>query len=665
MPQDSPLCSKCQSLGLAAWLQQPSYDKTYMDQEYWHVDWLGDSATPPSHMDAACTLCPIIHNVAKWANPGASIYLTAFPPGALYQTTEDDSIAFGISWDGRVCSTLLELEAPNSKSPPPPVAGRLIDPSRVNFPLICHWLQECFHTHGPACSTTWRGAVDNLKVIDCATRNIIVAPPNSNYVALSYLWGPQSAAQRAEKINHDRLTGPLIPRVVEDALVATTALGIPYLWVDKYCINQAASAEKDRLIRQMDKIYDGAAVTLIAAHGLDAEAGLPGISIPRTAQSTLTIGNRVFLPVTDPLAEVKRSKWATRAWTYQEGLLSRRRLIFTPSVVYFQCHASYSAENMATPTPSLPLRDESYFYADVFPTIRLGSTPRDVHERITDYTVRELSFDADALNAIRGIFKRYEAAGVFHLWGLPFRAEGAGVGGREVVRDVAGALCWFTHSPGMEQRREGFPCWSWTGWKGLDQVVVWWAPRYGFSLTPVDEELDLKVWVLEERDGREERVMVEEYLERVRAGADFTDFKQEIVVQGRCAPCRVVNKFRVEGNLPPQFAPERVSSFKVPVVGVPEDEYGKLVDVYGDSLVLVYCGCRIAGRNKSSYEVTFCVLGRRGVERNGYERVGAVSVAVGKKDEAVGRKGYLGAEELRDAVRFIEERWETREFRLL
>lgn len=35
---------------------------------------------------------------------------------------------------------------------------------------------------------------------------------------------------------------------------------------------------------------------------------------------------------------IKQSKWATRGWTYQEGCLSRRRLIFTEKEVLFLCN---------------------------------------------------------------------------------------------------------------------------------------------------------------------------------------------------------------------------------------------------------------------------------------------------------------------------------------
>jgi hypothetical protein len=67
-------------------------------------------------------------------------------------------------------------------------------------------------------------------------------------------------------------------------------LDIPFLWVDRYCIDQANSEEKHDLIRNMDRIYEGAEITIIAATGDDPHHGLPGVrGTPRTPQPTLRV----------------------------------------------------------------------------------------------------------------------------------------------------------------------------------------------------------------------------------------------------------------------------------------------------------------------------------------------------------------------------------------
>ena len=113
-------------------------------------------------------------------------------------------------------------------------------------------------------------------------------------------------------------------------MVVANEIGIPYLWVDKYCIDQSNANEKHSLIRQMDKIYRGAELTIIATAGQDAELGLPGVSgLARPPQRFLTIGGQRYSVFPDLTERVRKSRWSTRGWTYQEGLLSRRRLVFT------------------------------------------------------------------------------------------------------------------------------------------------------------------------------------------------------------------------------------------------------------------------------------------------------------------------------------------------
>jgi hypothetical protein len=69
-----------------------------------------------------------------------------------------------------------------------------------------------------------------------------------------------------------------VNRTVEDAMQVVKQLGLRYLWVDAYCINQANSLDKEHRIRHMDIIYEGAYLTIIALSGSSSEVGLLGIS---------------------------------------------------------------------------------------------------------------------------------------------------------------------------------------------------------------------------------------------------------------------------------------------------------------------------------------------------------------------------------------------------
>jgi hypothetical protein len=95
----------------------------------------------------------------------------------------------------------------------------------------------------------------------------------------------------------------------------TLKLGLCYLWVDRYCINQDDDEEKTRLFSMMDVIYRNAEVTIIAAAGEGPEDGLPGVrESSRVSHQTVQIGMHLLSVVPHHHSELKRSKWDTRGW---------------------------------------------------------------------------------------------------------------------------------------------------------------------------------------------------------------------------------------------------------------------------------------------------------------------------------------------------------------
>ncbi|KAK1775141.1 heterokaryon incompatibility protein-domain-containing protein, partial [Copromyces sp. CBS 386.78] len=206
------------------------------------------------------------------------------------------------------------------------------------------WLAYCQSTH-QSC-TTIRSVplttiIPGLHLIDCIQRKIIPAEEmtGSTYVTLSYVWGtalvdPQS--MQSSTVG-PALPNDGLPKVIRDAMEVVRCLGYRYLWVDRYCIPQGNAEVKHLQIQNMGKIYSLSDLTIIAAAGEDAEYGLPGVSPPlRTPQLWTTIPHGI-LQLHVP--EVGNSVWASRGWTYQEALLSRRRLVFTDRNVFFQCQS--------------------------------------------------------------------------------------------------------------------------------------------------------------------------------------------------------------------------------------------------------------------------------------------------------------------------------------
>ncbi|KAF2733797.1 heterokaryon incompatibility, partial [Polyplosphaeria fusca] len=167
---------------------------------------------------------------------------------------------------------------------------------------------------------------------------------NVKYVTLSYVWG---SANEDDQSGGDPSPDPLslpsiLPRTIEDTITVTLKLGYRYLWVDKYCIDQSNPQQFKEEIKRMDLIYRDSVLTIVDATGADPHGGLPGVRQGSRSpyQPSITLkGIELVSTMRRPEWDIKISPWNTRAWTYQESLLSLKKLVFTPEQLYFQCRA--------------------------------------------------------------------------------------------------------------------------------------------------------------------------------------------------------------------------------------------------------------------------------------------------------------------------------------
>jgi ankyrin repeat protein len=342
---------------------------------------------------------------------------------------------------------------------PSDIFGRSAGPFRIISPrtdgvfdLIRNQIKYCQNVHSD-CTEDLDPLLARIRVLDCHTRRVIDAPDDCRYVALSYVWGDE----RYPSPKKDEIV-QFLPQTVEDSVAATIRLGYRYLWVDMYCILQDDATDLHNQLRQMDRIYRGAQVTIIAAAGDNATFGLPGVSSPRRQQAYVNFNG---IPLTtipsDPWSEVKHSKWNSRGWTYQESLFSRRRIFFTKSQVIFNCCSEWNCESIFRPLQHTELKDKGIIAApDIWQPNRQSWS---IYQRITQYSDRKLSFEYDILNAFLGVLRAFERLEmpVLNHWGIPI------IQGQGLLESFMFGLSW--QSAG-NSRREKFPSWSWVGWSG-------------------------------------------------------------------------------------------------------------------------------------------------------------------------------------------------------
>ena len=297
-----------------------------------------------------------------------------------------------------------------------PYSGRP-RPRVADLRLFRKWKTLCIARHRTACcipptlssSMATGGAssqLNKLRLIDVEQMCIVElsGPEKMQWVALSYVWGPESASKPAVKLVEADLTafqlpGSLgcpsesskaptpaswLPGTIADAIRVTIGLGERYLWVDSLCIMQDSVVDKAYYLSKMHAIYGLAVLTIVQASGDDAYHGLAGVRTgTRTAEETpfsfspaghgqtddddQYILSHTWMPWALLNPDVATfAKWFTRGWTFQECLLSRRLLIFTKEQVFWECHEAIWNEDTNAELPRYREKSQAVFYHSPF-----------------------------------------------------------------------------------------------------------------------------------------------------------------------------------------------------------------------------------------------------------------------------------------------------------
>ncbi|KAF4436028.1 HET-domain-containing protein [Fusarium austroafricanum] len=146
-----------------------------------------------------------------------------------------------------------------------------------------------------------------------------------------------------------------LPKTFQDAVAATRALGLRYLWIDSLCIIQDSKQDWEIQCTEMQRIYRNSFVTVAgpAASGCDSGFLHPR---PHICEVTLPIScgdisdKLIFwyqgiAENTMTLVPEENAPLSTRAWVLQERLLSTRVLYFGTKVQYLECFANTRFEN--------------------------------------------------------------------------------------------------------------------------------------------------------------------------------------------------------------------------------------------------------------------------------------------------------------------------------
>jgi hypothetical protein len=504
------LCKKCQTIDL-----EEIFSRRYPAQVWEeHILDLG----PVQALAKGCALCRFF---ATMANSKAntmdcellltstkSFYFDYMVKGELGDFKElDDTILLFVKekkkWSAPRRFQVKEDESiPFSSVQPtrtaPHIGLRIICPEKFDRNFVKDSISYCSTNHISACQPHIIDAPDFFRLIDCESRQVIVAQPGCEYLALSYVWGTKTRTSIGRLGDLDNC-----PKVIIDSMDVTLNLSFRYLWIDRYCIDQLDDEDKQHQIRQMDLIYANAVATIIAAAGDDPEYGLPGVNgTLRKHQPQIHVcGHLLASTLPHPSRSVSDSKWTTRGWTYQEGILSKRRIVFTDDQVIFECNSMHTAESQALPLDVLHTIDKRRFRKEVRHGAFRWKTPDlNIMHFVAEFSKKELTHPADALNAMQGIFQMFLKAKtpIYHIEGVPLVPHQLLAFDPE--KSFIQGLSWYHKNPG--ERRPEFPSWSWTGWTGqLANSVMLNPPPDWFSSYGISIRLESEYALFPEKNG--------------------------------------------------------------------------------------------------------------------------------------------------------------------
>ncbi|KAI9859128.1 MAG: hypothetical protein M1813_007084 [Trichoglossum hirsutum] len=424
---------------------------------------------------------------------GDSIGLIDFHPCSAQITTVNDTIQ---------CLT-------STGHPRMNFSGRRLDPSKVDLRLLKFWLSHCESHHGKQCYfRPWTAHLPwakDLFLIDVEDMCIVPASNQCRYVALSYVWGQCNnykftKADFSTVQKRGMLREKVLPATIEDAITVTQAIGFRYLWIDAFVCQRAV-------------------VTLIAAAGDDANAGLAGVrSRPHELHQDVVFVPGVtlmsVLPIADgcsdpgKLEDTPYSTWYSRAWTMQEQLFSSRKLIFAENQVYWSCdQANWVEETVLEFGKTIGYKGyvfgrNSHDGSDHDLTIAYpDDTSRSYYPLAGlagQYLCRNLTHESDRLNAFTGILGAMSSSqGERYLWGLP-------------ESSFSGALFWDI--PGQPRtialhRRVSesgdiesipIPSWSWLAWRSAKGI----HRRLRFDTSPDLVKTEVDIYQLDSKGAR-------------------------------------------------------------------------------------------------------------------------------------------------------------------
>jgi hypothetical protein len=418
--------------------------------------------------------------------------------------------------------------------------------SPYTFDLARMWLSHCKEHHScgePLLFTDQKKPLPSrLLDLDEFSEDIKLVEAreideSKDYTALSHCWGVNGLpdSSKLTTVNVDDCFSQIqfssLPLNFQHAITITRKLGMRYLWVDALCILQDSREDWHNEAAKMATTYSGAAVTIAASIGDDANRGcFTTVERPKTMEESFVAGICTFEPEnpivirntlsTGDVSTIhfyprtwpqKLDQWfqggplADRGWTLQENMMSPRILHFTRGGLFWECREEYRSEEgyhciqSKISTDHMTTSKLVHFFTmgrneDTRSDRKMFSYSLWYNRIVPNYTNRKLTFTSDKLAATSSIARSMQwQTGWTYLVGLWSRRIAWGLTWE--AKDFRGNISV------SKQRQKRYPSWTWVShdfevhWPTLiedeeNKELGWKASIFGVDWTIESDEGD-------------------------------------------------------------------------------------------------------------------------------------------------------------------------------
>jgi hypothetical protein len=300
---------------------------------------------------------------------------------------------------------------------------------------VQEWLGICNDLHETCLPPNTEPTILPKRVLD-VNRSHVKLRETSNepgqYVCLSHYWGATRPECRTTSAtlegNVSGISWDALPATFQEAIDFTRRLGLRYIWIDSICIIQNDDKDWTEQSSLIADIYENAYVTLCATASSSDDGGcyssIPPHWMPQKILARKRDGTEYEVYIRQELDKRHIPPWCmatggiyrsnfplmTRAWAYQERLLSPRLVHFAMGEVMWECSELSLCEcfqrETDRPSPFLEMNTEKQLHRNVLLAPIPGAAEKHWRQIVFAYSGLDLSLEKDKLPALSGVAKQ-------------------------------------------------------------------------------------------------------------------------------------------------------------------------------------------------------------------------------------------------------------------